>query len=175
MTFAENAVLLANLAVIGVFDLDQKQTSGVKICDNSDLPLARCGAKARLQRVFQQIGKQYGWAAYNLRARTVNSPYSMAACVLSATKPSAAGTVILPCSWYDFVFSKPTAYFILPASIFRRFSSAMNSYGIRWRAVFSIAQSSCFNSVLICLHGSLRAPCIMVLSKIEDALIFVWR
>ena len=69
ITFAENAVLLANLAVIGVFDLDQKQTFGVKICDNSNLPLARCGAKARLQRVFQQIGEHQAHVDFIQRKR----------------------------------------------------------------------------------------------------------
>ena len=46
-------------------------------------------------------------------------------------------------------------------------------YPTRWGAM--LLCYFCFNFVLICLHSSLSASFIMVLSKIEDALIFVWR
>ena len=54
---AENAVLFVDLAVKRIFNLDQQNPVGVNISGQFDLPPARCGAKACLQRIFQQVGK----------------------------------------------------------------------------------------------------------------------
>lgn len=53
---AENAVLFVDLAVKRIFNLDQQNPVGVNTSGYFDLPLARCGAKACLQRIFQQVG-----------------------------------------------------------------------------------------------------------------------
>ena len=53
----ENAVLFVDLAVKRIFNLDQQNPVGVNTSGYFDLPPARCGAKACLQRIFQQVGK----------------------------------------------------------------------------------------------------------------------
>ena len=54
---AENAVLFVDLAVKRIFNLDQQNPVGVNTSGYFYLPPARCGAKACLQRIFQQVGK----------------------------------------------------------------------------------------------------------------------